>query len=495
MLSSLVRPMFAPKAQLGQAVGPAFNDPLSNIVFLGEGISPREIIEDVNRGTYPTRCLGPFLHEGTHHRCFDGPTGYALLEIESFSRGSWWHTLECRKAKGEVSVCADSYTCFNRALLRAIYQLMTPLAEGLALYGELDATPGNSAAASSISLNAVSVFRYSEMVKAMLSGHSIDQIYADLKTWEISERSEPNGTFSATCAALAQHDDIPTLRPYRVGYEWIKGLVRDLHEHSASAKEDSDVTLAFLCSYFFDDWKFANMVASSSWSLIGGPPTRTLADLGEYLKRRATALRDPIVATMFDLYTAALVIGETRRCPFLNYSTQLHERLSLFNAQAGATEIYWKAPKTSRYRHIFRLGTMNADTVTLDVPNRTFKATVDGITIEGAGLKNGFPSYPEQPILEARGNETAIEVLLVQHQVFVGVFYKGNLIAALDRQLSPIDSELAEKMLGDISPFENAEWWRRHHWELLDPSPETTCGEYLAARLAEAEQINASLYV
>jgi hypothetical protein len=496
MLSSLIFPMLAPKDQLGQAAGPAFNDPLSNVVFLGEGISPREIIEDVKKGTYPTRCLGPFLHEGTHHRCFDGPTGYALLGIESFSRGSWWNTLECRKPKGEQSVCADNHTCFNRALLRAIYQLLTPLAEGLALYGELDAAPGTSAAASSMSLNAISVFRYSDMVKTMLAGDGIEQIYVDLKTWETSERANPKGKFAVTRNTLAQQANLPALRPYRVGYDWIKGIVAGIHKYSANAREDTDVTLAFLCSYFFDDWKFAYTTALSSWSIIGAfKPSRTLADLGKYLTIRVAALRHPSVAQMFDLYAAGLVAGETRRCPFLNYSTEINEQMQLFIAQSGATELYWQAPKTSRYRHILRLGTMNADTVTLDIEKGAFKATVDGITIQGAALKDGFPSYPEKPIVEAHGKDTAIEVLMLQHQVFVCVFFKGNVIAVLDRQMNPIDLEVAEKLFADMSPFENAEWWRRHHWELLNPDPETTCGEYLAAKLDEAERISTGLYI
>jgi hypothetical protein len=102
---------------------------------------------------------------------------------------------------------------------------------------------------------------------------------------------------------------------------------------------------------------------------------------------------------------------------------------------------------------------------------------------------------PDHPIVEAHGKETAIEVLMFQHQVFVCVFYKGNVIAALDRQLTPIDLDLAEKIFADISPFENAEWWRCQHWELLNPDPETTCGEYLVAKLAEAERISTSLYI
>ncbi len=138
---------------------------------------------------------------------------------------------------------------------------------------------------------------------------------------------------------------------------------------------------------------------------------------------------------------------------------------------------------------------MNADTVTLNIEKGTFKATVDGVTVQGAALKDGFPLHPKTPIVEAHGRDTAIEVLMLQHQVFVCVFFKGNVIAALDRQMTPIDLEVAEKLFGDMSPFENAEWWRRHHWELLNPSPDTTCGEYLTARLAEADQISASLYV
>jgi hypothetical protein len=317
-----------------------------------------------------------------------------------------------------------------------------------------------------------------------------------LKTWETSERANPKGTFSATRNALAHQNDLPALRPYRVGYEWIKGIVADIHKYSASAREDTDVTLAFLCSYFFDDWNFAYMIALSSWSIIEGcKPSRTLADLGKYLMMRAAALRHQSVAQMFDLYAAGLVIGETRRCPFLNYSTELHQQMEMFSAQSGPTEMYWQAPKTSRYRHILRLGTMNADTVTLDIEKATFKATVDGITIEGAALKGGFPSHPDHPVVEAHARETAIEVLMFQHQVFVCVFYKGSVIAALDRQLTPIDLELAETIFADISPFENAEWWRRHHWELLNPDHETTCGEYLVSKLTEAERISTSLYV
>jgi hypothetical protein len=274
----------------------------------------------------------------------------------------------------------------------------------------------------------------------------------------------------------------------------IKDLAGFLHKHSPAARDDFDVTLSFLCSFFFDDWTFANMIASASWSLTTGAPDNTLADIAGYLRTRIAELRRPNVGKMFDHFAAALAAGETRQCPFLHYTPAVHEQLSLFNAQAGATELYWRAPKTTKNRHIFRVATMTADTVSLNLPNASFAARVDGMTIDGPALKDGLPSHPEQSTLEAHDADTAVELVLVHHQLLACVFYKGSLIAALDRDFRPIDPDFAEKVLGDLSPFANAEWWRRHHWELLNPSPDTTCGAHLESRLQEAEELISCLY-
>ncbi|HLJ88552.1 MAG TPA: hypothetical protein VKZ53_17160 [Candidatus Angelobacter sp.] len=491
MFSSLAIPPAISKGQLEDTAGQAFNDPLSNVVYLGTTLSRREVLRQFQDGTYPIDCLDPFLHEGTHHRCFDSPTGYALLGIESFSRASWWETLKCRAQRGDKSDCAGNPTCFNRALLRAIYQLLTPLAEGLALYGELDAAPGASTAASSMLLNSLPVFFYKKMVEILSAGQGIERVYSDFKNYVDAERTRENSMFARTRKALEQSDGI---NAYQTGYRFIKDLTRFLHRHSAAASNDLDVTLGFLCSFFFDDWVFATMIAGASWSITMGAPSATLSDIAEYLRKRIVELRQPTISMMFDQYAAALATGETTQCDFLHYSRARLEQLSLFNAQAGATELYWRAPKTTQHRHILRVATMIADTVTLNVSNATFLAMIDGVRIQGPGLKDGFPVHPEQSKLEAHGSDTAVELLLVNHQLLACIFYGGNLIAVLDRQFNPIDPDLAEKALGDLSSFTEAESWRRHHWELLNPSLDTTCGAYLEGRLKEAEDWTAVLY-
>ena len=494
MFSSLIVPSLVSKGQLEDTAGQAFNDPLSNVVYLGTMLSRRETLQQFQNGTYPIACLGPFLHEGTHHRCFDTPTGYALLGIESFSRASWWQTLKCRAPRNEKSECGENSTCFNRALLRAIYRLLTPLAEGLALYGELDSTPGSSPAASAMLLNAVSVFFYRKMVEALSAGNGTDPAFKEYKTALEAARTEESGSFARTHNILERSEATPSVEPYRKGYRFIGELAAYLHRHSSPARDDLDVTLGFLCSFFFDDWIFASMIAAASWRFAEGAPSTNLDNIAQYLATRTAELRHPRVAVMFDQYASALATNTTRQCDFLHYTQERHESLSEFSAQAGATELYWQAPKTTKHRHIFRVATMVADTVTLDVSKGSFSVAIDGLTIDGPALRGGFPSFPKQSTPEAHQNETAVELLLVRFQLFACVFYKGSLIAVLDRQFRPIDPMLAEEVLGDLSPFVNAEYWRRHHWKLLNPNPDTTCGAYLENRLQRADELTSTLY-
>ena len=53
MLSSLILPSLTPRAQFEQAVGHAFNDPLSNLVFLGASLSRRQTLQSLRDESYP----------------------------------------------------------------------------------------------------------------------------------------------------------------------------------------------------------------------------------------------------------------------------------------------------------------------------------------------------------------------------------------------------------------------------------------------------------
>jgi hypothetical protein len=161
MFSSLGGPSIIPDAQFGNVSSRAFNDPFSNIVSLGENseLSRTELLQVFRGGTYPSSALASFLHEGTHHRCFDSPVGAVLLGIEAFSRLAWSKSFDCcREGESDVEACSRNPICFNRALVRELCNFLAPMAEGLALYGELDAAPGASLAASVPHLNALAVF-------------------------------------------------------------------------------------------------------------------------------------------------------------------------------------------------------------------------------------------------------------------------------------------------------------------------------------------------
>lgn len=495
MFSSLIAPSLMPRAQFEQTAGAAFNDPLSNVVFLGQTLSRAQVLRSFREGTYPAECLGPFLHEGTHHRCFDTRAGYALLGIESFSRMSWMNTLKCRAPRSSSIACSTNPTCFNRAFIRALYHLLTPLAEGLALFGELDATPGTSSAASALLLNTLSVFFYSKQ-RALLTepNANLQILIGQYQSWLSAERAREDGTFVQTRALLAQEPPSPAVQPYKAGYAWITKLVETLHRYSPEARNDFDVTLAFLCSYFFDDSKLAAMIAASSWNMVSGEPEQTLKDVGQYLRERAEKLRHRRIARFFDEYSSALTAGNIRTCPFLNFTNKRAQFLESFNAQAAANELNWQAPKTTKFRHILRVATMTADSLTLDIRKGTFECRIEDTKLEGPALRGGFPASPKQNKVEAHDLETAFELVLLKFELLACIFYKGNLVAVTDRQFRSTTDQTIENILGGLSPFANAEHWRQRYWGLLDPDPDTTCGAYLEDRLSEAKSLVDSLY-
>jgi len=137
---------------------------------------------------------------------------------------------------------------------------------------------------------------------------------------------------------------------------------------------------------------------------------------------------------------------------------------------------------------------MTADSLTLDIRKGTFECRIEGTKLEGPALRGGFPASPKQNKVEAHDLETAFELVLLKFELLACIFYKGNLVAVTDRQFRPTTDQTIENVLGGLSPFANAEYWRQRYWELLNPDPDTTCGAYLQDRLSEAKSLADSLY-
>jgi hypothetical protein len=341
--------------------------------------------------------------------------------------------------------------------------------------------------------NVLAVFFYRQFVQ--FGAGALDEALAYYRETVSTERRTA-ATFERTRAALlAPQNELN--RPYQVGYKWVRAILSSVNESCAEAREDPDVALNFLCSYFFDDLRLAELMADCSWSFDASAvrPKHSIKDVGEYIASRVASLHSPSVASMYQEFERALTKGEIRGCSRLNFSVKRYRRIEELAAQAAANELPWPAPKSSRYRGVFRVAVMSGDSLTIRVKQSRFEMSVDGIQISGPVLSEGLPAGEQADIITDAPDAIAVELILVRHQFLLCVFYKGSLIAALDRNSQPLPTEIAERLLGDLSPFTHAEWWRRHYWELVNRDANSTCGDFLADHLKQASECANLIYV
>lgn len=134
--------------------------------------------------------------------------------------------------------------------MRELYHALAPLVEGLALFGELNALLGSSPACSAMLLNVEEVF-FAGM-KRQMAAVPYENFYGSIRDW-ICEEREKRDAFANTKHYLETNparSDCPCV----IGFRWVNDLVAQFHSKCSEAREDLDMTLAFLCSYIFDDY-------------------------------------------------------------------------------------------------------------------------------------------------------------------------------------------------------------------------------------------------
>lgn len=115
-------------------------DPISNSVLISGLDFSRDGANLLLAGRYPMACLNSYIHESLHHMCFRTPVGTAIAYLyhRAFLRACDHVTLQ------EASPFDDYHVLEDVARVETILHIMRPLAEGIALFGEFDAWPGES---------------------------------------------------------------------------------------------------------------------------------------------------------------------------------------------------------------------------------------------------------------------------------------------------------------------------------------------------------------
>src|SRR5437667_214835 len=119
------------------AGGRSFTDPVTNWTLISGVDLDRHLAGMMQAGRYPI----DFLHELVHHWCFHTPVGLALALLQ----------LRARRRAVLLAGEQDNHLGFDTwdvlddtVRYETAITLMRPLAEGLALYAEFDALPGDS---------------------------------------------------------------------------------------------------------------------------------------------------------------------------------------------------------------------------------------------------------------------------------------------------------------------------------------------------------------
>ena len=211
-------------------------------------------------GRYPTKLLASFLHEAAHYNCFLFPVGAAIttLYFEAVTKA-----LNCLDPDCGDKEKYDAVDTLVRC--RTALQFMRPLAEGVALYSEFDAIPGQARSISK---------------PAKLASLAFTESVADHENYtcgEIAQRLFTHWRLSRFARSRKENLIMQGFGTknggYLAGYYFVKNLRHMLiRATKCDLLLDTDFYLNFLMHYFYADLELVRVLLD---------PMRTIAPWSE----------------------------------------------------------------------------------------------------------------------------------------------------------------------------------------------------------------------
>jgi hypothetical protein len=225
----------------------AFTNPFSNTVVLSR-FNLGEGVDVAARQQLPIRCLPQFLHETMHHWCFDSPVGMAIFLLQMRARRAAVSALfndVTGEIQRKIADDAGRVACFQ--------EFMRPVNEGLALFAEHDAYPGESEV----------IGRPTFLAGFLFAGWQTDpQAYIAL-TPAVLKAGRLTAAHVRRKADLLIQPFTGTADGYLAGYLFLRLMYRIVAER-CSAYLDSDFFLHFLRCWLFDDWDLVDLILDDS---------------------------------------------------------------------------------------------------------------------------------------------------------------------------------------------------------------------------------------
>lgn len=231
-------------------------DPISNSVMISGLSFVTDAANLIRPGRYPLRCLPAYVHESLHHACFLTPVGTALAA--SYLRG--FRRAYALNHRGEASQ-VDAWTVLDDVVRTdTALHLMRPLAEGIALFGEFDAHPGDAKSLLRVFRNVAIAFGGAVDGWEELSvGAILDCLLPAVRNEEFMRRRKEN---------LLMQGFSTRNGGYLPGYYFVKNLQGALIRQIKNEKLfDSDFYLNFILHWFYSDYALVEALIDGDRSL------------------------------------------------------------------------------------------------------------------------------------------------------------------------------------------------------------------------------------
>jgi hypothetical protein len=212
-------------------------DTLTNLVVLSSLDIGRHFREIIDRD-FPIVTLPTFLHEATHHWCFDTPVGIAMHLLFLRARRAAYAAVTGTPSRDDGWDIFDSVVRYE--IMR---EVIRPLSEGLALFAEHDAIPGRARTLSQPMVLASGLYGRGYAI----STEDWGGLPLVLAAGRVS-RTHARRKASLLVDSMSCRDG-----GYLPGYLLVKNLWRFALER-CPLFADADFFLQYLRSRFFDDW-------------------------------------------------------------------------------------------------------------------------------------------------------------------------------------------------------------------------------------------------
>ena len=267
----------------------SWTDVTTNTVFLAGTDVERDLPGLLSFGEAPVRLAASFLHEATHHWCYDSPVGYALamlqLRIHRLALAISAHPSS--SASLELAGAANRY--------QAALAMLKPLDEGMALFAEFDATTREHSRTLSSPLKLAALFfRVPPSVQKEDFG---DRDLLPATAWcqgfiqklRLSPRLLERKA-GILCGPLTVSGNC-----YLAGYLLVRQLWIAATQRDWRLASETDLFLSYLRTFLYDDLGLADLLLSDELDEIQGATavaTRISQRLGAFVELTAQDVTD-----------------------------------------------------------------------------------------------------------------------------------------------------------------------------------------------------------